>query len=219
MLLKKNFESPLDSTEIKPVNPKGNQPWIFIGSTGAEAEAPVIWPPNVKSRLIGKNPDAGEDWGYKEKISAALSLFSFKPLSLRSSSLSLEVFHSGPHPSPPWLPPPAPMDHRQRFMWGPEEAVGSQLYKASSTPALAKRTKPSRTPFHVPLAPKPLLRLFAAPQINCPSGFLDGKESAWQYRRHKRHRFDPWVRKIPWRRKWHPIPVLFPGKFHGQKSL
>ena len=152
-------------------------------------------------------------------LSAALSLFSFKSLSVRSSSLSLEVFRSGPHPSPLWLPPPAPMDHRQRFMCGPKEAVGSQLCKASSAPALAKRTKPSRTPFHVPSAPKPLLRLFPAAQINCSSGFLDSKESAWKCRRHKRHRFDPWVRKIPWRRKWHPVPVFLPGKFHGQKSL
>ena len=60
-MLEKTLESPLDFKEIKPVNPEGNQSSIFIGSTGAEAEAPVIWPPNVKSRLIGKNPDAGED--------------------------------------------------------------------------------------------------------------------------------------------------------------
>ena len=50
----------LDSKEIKPVNPKGNQPWIFIGRTDAEAEAPILWPPDGKSQLTGKNPDAGE---------------------------------------------------------------------------------------------------------------------------------------------------------------
>ena len=53
--------SPLDSKEIKPVNPKGNQPQIFIGRTEAEAEAPVFWPPDAKSRLIRKDPDAGKD--------------------------------------------------------------------------------------------------------------------------------------------------------------
>ena len=58
--------SRLDS-KIKPVNPKGNQPWIFIGKTSAEAEAPILWPPDVKSRLIGKEPDAGKVWGQKEK--------------------------------------------------------------------------------------------------------------------------------------------------------
>ena len=66
--LEKALESPLDSKEIKPVNPKGNQPWIFIGTTDAEAEAPMLWPPDVKSRLIGKDPDAGENWGLEEKV-------------------------------------------------------------------------------------------------------------------------------------------------------
>ena len=65
MVLKKTLESPLDSKEIKPINPKGNQPWIFIGRT--EAEAPILWPPDVKSLLIGKDPDAGKDWGQEER--------------------------------------------------------------------------------------------------------------------------------------------------------
>jgi len=63
----KTLESPLDYKEIKPVNPKGNQSWIFIGKTGGEAEAPLLWPPDVKSQLIGKDPDAGKDWGQEEK--------------------------------------------------------------------------------------------------------------------------------------------------------
>ena len=61
------FESPLDCKEIQPVNPKGNQSWIFIGRTDAEAEAPLLWPPDAKSRLIRKDPDAGKDWGQEEK--------------------------------------------------------------------------------------------------------------------------------------------------------
>ena len=60
-VVEKTLESPLNSKEIKPVNPKGNQPWIFIGRTDAEAEAPIIWLPNVMSWLIGKDPDAGKD--------------------------------------------------------------------------------------------------------------------------------------------------------------
>ena len=63
----KIFESSLDCKEIKPVSPKGNQPWIFIGRTDAEAEAPILWPPDVKSWLIGKDPDAGKDWSQEEK--------------------------------------------------------------------------------------------------------------------------------------------------------
>ena len=66
-MLEKIPESPLDCKEIKPVNPKGNQPWIFIGRTDAEAEAPILWSPNVKNWLIWKDPDAGKDWRRKEK--------------------------------------------------------------------------------------------------------------------------------------------------------
>ena len=64
---KKTLESPLDCKEVKPVNPKGNQPWIVIGRTDAELQAPVLWPPDVKSRLTGKDPDAGKDWRQEEK--------------------------------------------------------------------------------------------------------------------------------------------------------
>ena len=65
VVLEKNLESPSDSKEIKPVHPKRNQSWIFIGRT--DAEAPILWPPDVKSWLIGKDPDAGKDWGQEEK--------------------------------------------------------------------------------------------------------------------------------------------------------
>ena len=68
--LEKTLESPLDSKEIKSVNPKGNQSWIFIGRTDAEAWAPVLWPPDVKCQLTGKDPDAGRDWGQEEKGTA-----------------------------------------------------------------------------------------------------------------------------------------------------
>ena len=66
-VLEKTLESPLDGEEIKPVNPKGNQPWIVIVRTDAEVEAPILWPPDAKSQLIGKDPDAGKDWGQEEK--------------------------------------------------------------------------------------------------------------------------------------------------------
>ena len=67
MVLEKTLESPLDSKEIKPVNPKENQPWIFIVRTDDEAEAPILWLPDVKSQLIGKDPDAGKEWRQEEK--------------------------------------------------------------------------------------------------------------------------------------------------------
>ena len=64
---REDFESPLDSKEIKPVNPKGNQSWIFIGRADAEAEALILWPPDEKSQLIRKDSDAGKDWRQEEK--------------------------------------------------------------------------------------------------------------------------------------------------------
>ena len=67
VLLEKILESPLDCKEIQPVNSKGNQSWIFIGGTDAEAEAPMLWLPDVKSRLVGKDLDAGKDWRQEEK--------------------------------------------------------------------------------------------------------------------------------------------------------
>ena len=67
VVLEKNLESPLDSKEIKPVNPKENQSWIFMGKTNTEAETPIFWPPDAKSWLIGRDPDAGKDRGREEK--------------------------------------------------------------------------------------------------------------------------------------------------------
>ena len=61
MVLEKTLESPLDCKEIKPVNPKGNQPWLFIGRAVSEAEAPILWLPDGKSQLFGKDPGAGKD--------------------------------------------------------------------------------------------------------------------------------------------------------------
>ena len=67
LMLEKNLESPLDSKEIKQVNLKGNQPWIVIGRIGAEAEAQICWPPDVKNQLIEKDPEAGKEWGQEKK--------------------------------------------------------------------------------------------------------------------------------------------------------
>ena len=67
VVLEKTLESPLDSSKIQPVHPKENQSWIFTGRTDAEAETPILWPPDVKNWLIWKDPDAGKDWRWEEK--------------------------------------------------------------------------------------------------------------------------------------------------------
>ena len=70
VVLEKTLQSPLDCKEIQPVHPKGNQSWILIWRIDAEAEAPILWPPDVKNRLIGKDPDSGKGWRQKEKGAA-----------------------------------------------------------------------------------------------------------------------------------------------------
>ena len=67
MVLEKTLESPLDCKEIQPVHPKGDQSWVFIGRTDIEAETPILWPPDEKSGLFGKYPNAVRDWGQEEK--------------------------------------------------------------------------------------------------------------------------------------------------------
>ena len=68
VVLEKTLESPLNRKEIQPVHPKGNQSWIFIGRANVEAETPIVWPPNAKNWLIWKDPDAGKDWRWEEKV-------------------------------------------------------------------------------------------------------------------------------------------------------
>ena len=75
MVLEKTLGSPFLSKEIKQLNPKGNQPWIFIGRTDADAEAPILWPPDMKSQLNGKDSDAGKDWGQEEKGVEEVEMF------------------------------------------------------------------------------------------------------------------------------------------------
>ena len=67
VVLERTLESPLDCKEIQPVHPKGNQSWMFVGRTDVETETPILWPPDAKSWLIWKDPDAGKDWGWEEK--------------------------------------------------------------------------------------------------------------------------------------------------------
>ena len=68
VVLEKTLENPLDCKEIQPVHPEGNQSWVLIGRTDVEAETPILWPPDAKSWLIWKDPDAGRDWGQEEKV-------------------------------------------------------------------------------------------------------------------------------------------------------
>ena len=95
VVLEKTLASPLDSKKIKTVNPKGNQPWIFIGETDAEAETPILWPLDAKNWLIGRDPDTCKDWRQKEQGTAEQRLkgheFEWKAMAPHSSTLAWKI--------------------------------------------------------------------------------------------------------------------------------
>ena len=124
VVLEKTFESPLDSKEIQPVYPRGNQSWIFIGRADAEAEAAILWPPDMKKRLIGKDPDAGKYWR-REKIRS--DQISHSVVSLRP--------HESQHARPP-CPSPTPRVHsnsRPSSQWC-HPAISASVVPFSSCP-------------------------------------------------------------------------------------
>ena len=95
VVLEKTLDSPLDCKEIKPVNSKGNQSWIFIGRTDAEAETPILWPPDAKNWLHGKDPDAGKDWKWEEKGQQRMRLLDGIIDSIDISLSNLEEIETG----------------------------------------------------------------------------------------------------------------------------
>ena len=108
VVLEKTLESPLDSKEIQPVHPKGNQTWIFIGRTDAEAETPILWPPDVKNWLIGKDADVGKDWWQEEKgttedemVGWHHQLPEFTQTHVRWVGDAIQLSHPLSSPSPP----------------------------------------------------------------------------------------------------------------------
>ena len=88
VVLEKTLETPLDCKKIKPVNPKGNQPWIFIERTDAEVEAPIFLPPDVKNWLTGKGPDAGKDWRHEETGMTEDEMLGSHPVHWNTASLT-----------------------------------------------------------------------------------------------------------------------------------
>ena len=162
MVLEKTVENHLDCKEIKPANPKGNQSWVFIGRTDAEAETSILFPLDGKNWLAGKDPDAGKDWKQEEKgIADDEMVGSHHWLDGHEFEQTLE-------------------DGKEQgslsccSLWGHKESDRHDWVNNKSS-----------------------IRGF--------TGGAGGKEPTCQCRRHKRHGFNPWVRKIPWKRHGNPL--------------
>ena len=156
----KTLESSLDCKEIQPAHPKGNQSWLFIGRTDAEAEAPILWPSDVKNWLIGKDPDAGKAWRQEEKGTTEDEMVGWHHW------LDGHEFEQAPRVVARWgsLAYCRPWGHK-------ESDTTERLNWSSSWASL-------------------VVQWFKKKYITCPC---------------RRHRFNPWVGKIPWRKQWQPL--------------
>ena len=160
VVLEKTLESPLDCKEISPVNPKENQSWIFTGRTDAEAETPILWPPDAKNWLTGKDPDAGKDWEVKG-----------------TTEDEMVGWHH-------WL-----RGHEFEQAPGVGDGQGGLVCCSPWSHKELDTTERLNWLFQIDY----LLSI-----VRSFPGGSDGKSVCLQYRR---PRFNPWVGKIPWRRK------------------
>ena len=189
VVLEKTLESPLDCKEIRLVNPKGNQPWVFIGRTDAEAEVPILWLPHCEELNHWKRPwcwerlrarGEGDDRGWDGWMASPTQWSLSKLWEIVKNRKVVSMLQSTGLQSQTWLSDwtiiISDIEHLLRWLLA---ICMSPLEKWSS------------------LVPQRLKRLPAC----------------------RRPRFDPWVGKIPWRRKWQPTPVFLPGESHGGRSL
>ena len=121
VMLEKTLESPLDCKEIKPVHPKGNQPWIFTGRTDAKAETPILWLHDAKSWFIRKDPDAGKDWNQEEKWMTEDKMVGWHHQLLELTQPHVHQVSDAIQPSHPLLSPSPPAfslsQHQDLFQW------------------------------------------------------------------------------------------------------
>ena len=192
VLLEKTLESPLDFKGIQPVNPKGDQSWTLIQRTDAEAEAPILWPPDAKSWCIGKDPYSGKDWGQEEQGATKGEMVEWH------HQLNGHDFEQTPGDSEGMLQSMGLQ--RLRHNWVTEQTtITIRLIESVMNPKL-----------HIFFFFFFSRSLASKQKIKQP-----GKITScyWQLR-------DIHVASYYcWRRKWQPTPLILPGEFHGQRSL
>ena len=193
VVLEKTLESPLDCKEIQPVHPKGDESWVFIGRTILKLKL-QLWLPDAKSWLIWKDPDAGKDWGREEKGMTEDEMVGWHcQLNGHEFEWTLEVGDGQGD-----LACCSPLGQKESDMT--EWLNCTELNRFIICKGF-------------------ILHVYLAKEIMtwsiCKIPFLTLKESACQCRRCRRHGFHPWVKKIPWGRKWQPTPIFLPGESHG----
>ena len=207
---------------IKPVNPKRNQPWIFIGKSDAEAETPVLWPPDAKSQLTGKDPDAGKDWRQEEKGTTEDEMVGWHHWLNRHEFEQTPGDSKGQGNLSCWSP------------WGRKE-----LDMISNWTKTTTRKMETQAPSYIAFSPFLSLLNSSCQYLdlvcfsdqafsclcfhNASHRFLFSRESLLQrpliWLQEKFPKMEYMQCSVTWRRKWQPTPVLLPGESCGWRSL
>ena len=230
-MLEKNLESPLDSKEIKPVNIKGNQPWILFGRTDAETEALILWPSDANSWLIGKDPDAWKDWRQKEKRVTEDEIVGWHHR-FNGHEFGQTLGDGEGQGSLACCSPRGREESDKTWRMNNNTDIGKQsvtstcCYDAIGPSPPGQGLCSKRPSLSAPSWPaKPWLtetpgikRGTWTRQLSCPGTSLVVQ---WLRIHLPMQRTWVWsvVEQIPWSRKQQPTPVFLPGKFHRQRSL
>ena len=209
VVLEKTLESPLDCKEIKLVHPKGNQSWIFTGRTDAEAETPILQPPDVKNRLIGKDPDAGKDWRREEKGMSGDEMVGwhhwFNGHEFEQAP-GIGDGQGGLACYSPWARKDSDTTEQLNWTGKKKKKKGFGAINCISLYEFPEKA----------MAPHSSTFAWKIPQTEEPGGLQS--MGSWRVGHDWATSLSPFT-FMHWRRKWQPTPVFLPGESQGQGSL